>query len=131
MCLWDPTDLRGMVKTTLVLGASDNVRRYANRAVRKLDDLGFPVIAVGRRQGMIGDRPILTAVPSGAKVHTVTMYLNAQNQSPWERIVLELSPSRIIFNPGAENPGFAAAAEANGIEVLEACTLVMLGTGQF
>ena len=120
-----------MGRTTLVLGASENPERYSNRAVRMLRAHGHSVVAVGRREGMIDDRPILTEVPDDESIDTVTMYLNAHNQEPWEKGVLELSPARIIFNPGAENPELAAKAEARGIEVLEACTLVMLGTGQY
>ncbi len=115
----------------MVLGASENPERYSNRAVRKLREHGHPVIAVGRRAGAIGELGILTSIPAGAAVDTVTMYLNAHNQAPLEATVLDLSPARIIFNPGAENAALAAKAEAMGIEVIEACTLVMLGTGQY
>jgi hypothetical protein len=45
--------------------------------------------------------------------------------------LIGLGPKRIIFNPGTENPDFFSKAKAAGIEVLEACTLVMLTTGQF
>ena len=48
-----------------------------------------------------------------------------------EKQLLALHPKRIIFNPGAENAAFAKEAETAGIEALEACTLVMLGTGHF
>ncbi len=120
-----------MGKTTLVVGASENPERYSNRAVRKLHAHGHPVIAVGRRVGMIGDEPILTTIPEHTAIDTVTMYLNAHNQEAWEKLVLDLSPARIIFNPGAENPELAMKAEARGIEVVEACTLVMLGTEQY
>lgn len=120
-----------MGKKTLVLGASANPERYSNLAVKRLVAHGHPVIAVGRREGAIGDQHVLTQVPPGTIVDTVTVYLNAHNQKDWEKIVLDLSPARIIFNPGAENREFAAKAEARGIEVLEACTLVMLGTGQY
>ena len=37
----------------------------------------------------------------------------------------------MIFNPGAENPGAYERLEAGGIEVVEACTLVLLRTNQF
>jgi predicted CoA-binding protein len=117
--------------TTLVLGASPKGERYSNMAVRRLREHGFPVIAVGRREGAIDGQPIVTTVPEGAVVHTVTLYLNAHNQGTWIGQILALTPKRIIFNPGAENPELARAAEAQGIEVLEACTLVMLGTGQY
>ncbi|HRP81332.1 MAG TPA: CoA-binding protein, partial [Flavobacteriales bacterium] len=64
-------------------------------------------------------------------VDTVTMYLNAHNQEAWRERILAMKPKRIIFNPGAENPAFERAAQEAGIETLEACTLVMLNTGQY
>ena len=45
--------------------------------------------------------------------------------------IVELAPRRVIFNPGAENPESYERLEAGGIEVVEACTLVLLRTGQF
>jgi uncharacterized protein len=118
-------------KHTLVLGASEKDDRYANKAVRSLRAHGHTVTAVGLRVGVIGDVPIATAIPADTVFHTVTMYLGERNQAPWEQRILDLLPKRIIFNPGAENPHFARKAEAQGIEVLEACTLVMLGTRQY
>jgi hypothetical protein len=35
------------------------------------------------------------------------------------------------MNPGAENDDLTAKARAHGIEVMEGCTLVMLGRGTF
>lgn len=116
---------------TLVLGASPNAQRYSNQAVRLLRGHGHPVTAVGLRASSIEDVPIVTTIPPGLAPHTVTFYLNAGNQAVWEEPVLSLRPARLIFNPGAENPPFARRAEALGIAVEEACTLVMLRTGQF
>ena len=45
--------------------------------------------------------------------------------------ILSLHPRRIIFNPGAENPELETLAAAHGIEPVEACTLVLLSTGQY
>ena len=59
------------------------------------------------------------------------MYLNENNQEEYEEYILGLKPKRIIFNPGAENPEFAHKAAKAGIEVINACTLVMLSTSQF
>jgi hypothetical protein len=44
---------------------------------------------------------------------------------------MELAPRRIIFNPGTENPVLASMATEKGMEAIEACTLVMLKTGQY
>lgn len=121
----------GATKNTLVLGASLKPERYSNLAVRNLREKGHPVLAVGLREGEVEDVPILKAIPEGSQVDTVTMYLNAGNQHAWEQRLLALKPKRIIFNPGAENPAFASKAETQGIETIEACTLVMLSTGQY
>lgn len=118
-------------EVTLVLGASPNAMRYSNLAVRRLRQHGHAVLAVGRRDGRIGDVVIMHEVPPGTLIHTITLYLNADNQREWVDRILALHPRRIIFNPGAENPALAQRAKEMGIEVVEACTLVMLSTGQY
>ncbi|NOR88577.1 MAG: CoA-binding protein, partial [Bacteroidales bacterium] len=45
--------------------------------------------------------------------------------------IINLQPERIIFNPGTENSEFMQMAQKKGIEVEEACTLVLLSTNQF
>lgn len=119
------------VPVTVVLGASANPARYAYMAVSRLRAHGIPVVAIGRRPGAIADVPITTGLPPGTPVGTVTLYLNAHDQAGWEERILAWRPERIIFNPGAENPGLKAKASALGTEVQEACTLVMLSTGQY
>ena len=118
-------------KHTLVIGASPKEDRYSNRAVKHLVTYGHPVVAVGLREGMIDTTPILTRIPDDVVIDTVTLYLNAHNQEAWRERILGLRPKRIIFNPGAENPALSKEAKALGVEVLDACTLVMLATGQY
>jgi CoA binding domain len=45
--------------------------------------------------------------------------------------MLESRAKRVIFNPGAENAALAAQLTGKNIEVINACTLAMLTTGQF
>lgn len=125
------TDLRLMMGATLVLGASEKPWRYANLAVRRLREQGLFVVAVGRHAGHIGDVPIRVEIPEGVAIDTVALYLSPLNQEPWTERLLSLRPRRVIFNPGTENPPFAEALINEGVEVLEACTLVMLSTGQY
>ena len=120
-----------MSPASVVLGASPKEDRYSNKAVRKLVAHGHAVIAVGLREGYIDGTPIVTDVPSDRTVDTVTMYMNAENQRVWEDRIVALKPRRIIFNPGAENERLARAAAQAGISVEEACTLVLLSTGQY
>jgi predicted CoA-binding protein len=64
-------------------------------------------------------------------IDTVTIYLNPRNQKEYYDYILSLHPKRIIFNPGAENDELYELAQSHGIQPLEACTLVLLSTGQF
>ena len=120
-------------KLTLVVGATDNPERYAYRAAELLQTKGIPFVPIGIKKGMIFEEEILDLrqKPVLTGIHTVTLYLGRQNQSEWIDYLIGLGPKRIIFNPGTENPLFFQKAEDAGIEALEACTLVMLTTGQF
>lgn len=118
-------------KKTLVLGASANPSRYSNVAVSRLVAKGHDVIAIGRRAGKIGNVDITTEQKKIDDLDTVTLYLNANNQKQYYDYILSQKPKRIIFNPGAENDELSAMAEAKGIVPQEACTLVLLSTGQY
>jgi hypothetical protein len=120
-------------KLTLVVGATDNVERYAYRAAEMLQNKGFDFIPIGIKKGSVLGKEILDLrqVPDLKGIHTITLYLGPQNQSEWIDYLIGLRPKRIIFNPGTENFEFFSKAKTAGIDVLEACTLVMLTTGQF
>ena len=119
------------MKKTVVIGASENQERYSYKAVLSRSKHGQEVIAVGLKDGMILNIPITKEKKHIENVDTVTMYVGAQNQAGWYDYILSLKPKRIIFNPGAENPELAELAVKNGIEVVEACTLVMLSIGNY
>lgn len=116
---------------TLVLGASTNPGRYAFLALTRLVAQGHPVLALGKQEGTVAGVSIRRNFPEDRDIHTMTMYLNARNQEEYLDRILAARPQRIIFNPGSENPGLREAARALGIDVQEACTLVLLSTGAY
>ena len=118
-------------KRTVVLGASPTPSRYAYFAVRSLTIFGHEAIPVGVKKGPIEGIEIINGKPPLEEVDTVTLYLNPERQKEYYDYILSLKPRRIIFNPGTENPELARLAEANGITVEIACTLVMLTVGTF
>jgi predicted CoA-binding protein len=119
------------MKLTIVLGASANPARYSFRAVERLTEYGYQVIAIGRREGSIGEIPIMTGMPEIENVHTISLYLSSDNQVQYYDFILRLCPRRIIFNPGTENRQLAEICREQGIEVVENCTLVMLSLHEF
>jgi predicted CoA-binding protein len=118
-------------KTTLVIGASDNPDRYSYKAIKMLRAHGHPVVAVGRHPGRVDDVDFLQEIPQDLHPDTVTLYVNPSIQKGYYDKVVALKPRRIIFNPGTENPTFESLVQKNGIEPVEACTLVLLSTNQW
>lgn len=118
-------------KTTLVIGASENPDRYSNRAIKSLVRHNQTVKAIGLKSGSVDGVEIIKEHENFEDIDTVTLYLNYKNQKLYEDYILSLNPRRIIFNPGAENEEFASRANDKGIKTMEACTLVMLSTGQY
>lgn len=121
------------VKKTVILGATTNPMRYAYVAAEMFAERQIPFVPVGIKEGEVFGEKILNLreKPIVPDVHTVTLYLGPQNQVEWYDYILSLKPQRIIFNPGTENPELYDLAKKNGIQVCQACNLVLLSTGQF
>lgn len=118
-------------KKTLVLGASDNPSRYSYLAIQRLRSHGHPVVAIGRRNTKVADVNITNDKEPTTGVDTVTLYLNPLHQQEYYDYILSLKPKRIIFNPGSENDELIQLAKEKNISTMQACTLVLLSTGQY
>jgi predicted CoA-binding protein len=118
-------------KKTLVLGATPNEGRYAYLAANRLVKHGHDIINVGIKAGEVAGVTIEKPESIHHDVDTITLYIGVNNQPSLYNYIIETNPKRIIFNPGTENPELERMAEEKGIETLEACTLVLLSTGQY
>lgn len=119
-------------ETVAILGASPKPDRYAYRAFEMLREYGHRPIPVNPAfDEILGERCYPTISEAPQPIDTVTLYLGAARSNPLIAEIVAAKPRRIIMNPGAENSALAERAEAAGIEVVEGCTLVMLGTGRF
>ncbi|HLG02413.1 MAG TPA: CoA-binding protein [Bacteroidia bacterium] len=119
------------MKKTVVIGASDNPRRYSYLAVQKLKQYKHPVYPIGLHEGEVEGFKIQKGQPHIDGVDTITLYVGPKNQPPLYDYVVSLKPKRIIFNPGTENPVLENLARDNGIEVVIGCTLIMLSIGDY
>src|SRR5690606_875985 len=118
-------------KKTLVLGATTNPGRYAYLAAHRLVAAGHDIVNIGIKKGESAGVEIQRAGAVFPDIDTVTLYIGPQRQPEYYDYILTTQPKRIIFNPGTENPELEAMAQQQGIEVVRACTLVMLSTGQY
>ncbi len=122
----------GTLRRVVILGASNKPDRYAYKALKELAAAGYEVIPVN---------PVLKEVEgikvtgslAGIKgdVDTIALYVGPQRLAPMVNDIVALKPKRIIANPGTELGAMREAAQKNGIEYVEGCTLVMLRTNTF
>ena len=117
----------------VVLGATAKPERYANQAIRLLKEKGYTRITpvhpkLKESEGL----PVTNRLSDVSKpVDTLTLYVGPARLEPMIRDIVSLKPNRVIFNPGTESQSLQNALDQAGIPWEEACTLVLLRTGQF
>ena len=119
-------------QAVVVLGASPRASRYSNMAVRQLKSNGYKVIPVNPGHSSVEGLDTVSRLSEiKDPVHTLTLYLSPVWSERIEDDIINLKPERVIFNPGTESHKLRESLNNSGIPYLEACTLVMLSTGQF
>lgn len=121
-----------MPERVLIIGASNNEDRYANKAQRMLTEHGHSVVPVNPKDAEVLGVPTVAAISdTTGSVDTVTVYVRPQILMEQLDALIALRPKRVIFNPGTEHADMETLLKKEGIEPVEACTLVLLRTGQF
>ena len=115
-----------------VLGASNKPERYSYKAVRMLREHGHTPLPIHPALAEGDGLPVFPSLGMvSTPIDTITVYLSPRNQQPIVNDLLSSNARRVIFNPGSENPGLADQLHQAGKQVVHACTLVLLATGQF
>ncbi len=116
----------------VIIGASDNPERYSHKALLLLRQYRHEVVPVHPKLSEIEGVPVVDDLSMIAgPVDTVTLYVGPTISLALKDKLTALKPKRVIFNPGTENAPLQVALTSAGIACEEACTLVMLLTGQF
>ena len=115
----------------MIIGASNNPERYAYKAAERLLGHGYEIELIGKKHEIIFGKKIDTEKKEFEDIDTVTLYISDKFQPEYYDYIVSLNPRRVIFNPGTENPELEEILIHNDIHVEEACTLVLLGTGQY
>lgn len=120
------------MERVVVLGASQKPDRYSHMAVKLLMEHGHEVYPINRvQETILGLKAYKCLGDVDVKVDTLTLYVNPKLVESEVENIINLSPGRVIFNPGTESEAAMAALEEKGIKVVKACTLVMLKTDQY
>jgi predicted CoA-binding protein len=116
------------MKTVAVIGASTDRSKFGNKAVRAYVRQGFQVFPINPRETSIEGIPALASIRDlPQRPHLISVYLPPP-------VLLKVLPDiaargcdELWLNPGTDSPEVVAAAEALGINVIQACSI--LGTG--
>lgn len=115
-----------------ILGASKNKERYSYLAFKMLQEYGHTPVPVSPKFAELeGFKTYASLNDVKEKVDTLTMYVGPDISAKLTEDIVALNPRRVIFNPGSENQALQKQLSEKGIEVEEACTLVLLRTKQF
>lgn len=121
-----------MSETVVVLGASNKKDRYSYKAMMLLQEHGHSVIPVHPKLEEIEGVKVVNDLSDIKEVvDTVTVYLAPERSAKLIDKIIALKPKRVFTNPGTESKEIDEACAKTGIEVVKACTLVMLRTGQY
>ncbi len=117
----------------VIIGASDKPDRYSYKAFTMLKEYGHTPIPVHPVLATIDGCSVVASLDSipPSTVDTVTLYVNPEILKTYVENIIRIKPARVIMNPGTESDDAGQRFLQNGINVLRACTLVLLRTGQF
>ena len=121
-----------MKKNVAILGASAKTDRYSNMAQKILVDQGYNVYPVNPGyENIDGVKCYKSYSDIKDEIHSLLIYMNPSRLNEIIPEILFGKPERIIFNPGSEDDEIENLLKQNGIEIIEACSLVLLKSGRF
>jgi len=115
-------------KIVAVIGASNNRRKFGNRAVRAYKLRGYTVVPINPREAEVeGLRAYASVLDVPGPIEMASFYVPPE---VGERVIEEIARKQIPevwLNPGAESDALIARARALEIQPIIACSIVALG----
>jgi predicted CoA-binding protein len=116
------------VKTVAVIGASNDRRKYGNKALRAFRTQGYRVIPINPHAATVEGEPAYATVldyPEPIDIATIYVQPNA-GVRVMDQIARKGIPT-VWLNPGADAPAVVSRAQALGVKTIEACSILAIG----
>jgi uncharacterized protein len=117
-----------MPKIVAVIGASNNRRKFGNRAVRAFTRQGYTVLPINPHEREVeGLKAYGSVLDVPGPIDMVSFYVPP---AVGERVIEEVARKRIPevwLNPGAESEALVARARALSIQPIVACSIIAIG----
>jgi predicted CoA-binding protein len=117
-----------MPRRVAVIGASNDRRKYGNKAVRAFRAQGYTVYPINPHEtsieGLVAYARV-TDVPE--PVEMATMYVPPEVGLTVVEDLARKGVTKVWFNPGSESAALVARAKALGLAPVEECSIVAIG----
>ena len=121
-----------MAKVVAVIGASNDRRKFGNRAVRAYLQQGYTVIPINPHEDEIeGLKAYKSVLDVPGPIDMASFYVPPD---VGRRIIDEVAKkgvAEVWLNPGAESDGLMAHARALHIDPIVACSIVAMGQNPY
>jgi predicted CoA-binding protein len=117
-----------MRRRVAVIGASNDRRKYGNKAVRAFQAQGYVVYPINPHEVAIEGLPAFARVTDVPEpVEMATIYVPPEIGITIVDDLARKGVKEVWFNPGSESPALLARARALGLAPIEACSIMGIG----
>jgi acyl-CoA synthetase (NDP forming) len=111
-----------------VIGASNDRRKFGNKAVRAFLRQGYDVVPINLHEPQVeGLRAYRSVLDVPGAIDMATMYVPPELGIEIIGEIAQKGIREVWLNPGAESPALVARAQALGLSPIEACSIVGIG----
>jgi predicted CoA-binding protein len=116
--------------TVAILGASADRSKFGNKAVRAFLAKGYDVYPVNPKGGEVEGLPIyksLAEIPPSVELDRISVYLPPTIGLKTLPEIVARGCKELWLNPGSESDELVETAEKQGLNVIQACSIVGIG----
>jgi predicted CoA-binding protein len=117
-----------MSKVVAVIGASNNRRKFGNRAVRAFRHQGYTVVPINSHEDQIeGLKTYRSVLDVPGTIDMASFYVHPEEAEQAMDEVARKGVAEVWLNPGAESDRLIAHARTLGIQPIVACSIIAIG----
>jgi uncharacterized protein len=121
-----------VAKVIAVIGASNNPRKFGNRAVRAYRDQGYTVVPINPHESEIeGLKAYASVLDVPGFIDMASFYVRPEVGEQIIGDVAQKGIPEVWLNPGAESDALIARAEALRLRPIVACSIIAIGQNPY
>jgi predicted CoA-binding protein len=121
-----------MPKVVAVIGASNDRRKFGNRAVRAFQQQGYTVVPINPHDAEVeGLKAYASVLDVPGTIDMASFYVPPDVGEVIIGDVAQKGIAEVWLNPGAESDELIARAKALHIEPIVACSIVAIGQNPY